>query len=116
MDKKTFDLLDEYKNEENKLYFRLIEEEKMDMEKADNLVEGFTDLYERILKIGKYLDEDMYIGKETYLIKKYEDFEAYLKLNVIYIYENGMALCETTTMLIQLIPVKYLANIETDFN
>lgn len=107
MDKKIFDLLNEFKSVENNLYFKL--EKELGMEKAEELVDAFTDLREKTLKIGKYLDNELYIGKDTMLDKKFENLDRYLKMHVIYEYENGWCLCSTTSELIFLVPKSHLA-------
>lgn len=108
MNKEVFELLEKYSKLENKLYFKLTEEKGMDEDEANKLLEGFTDFYEKNLKIGKYLDKDSYVGTETYLVKAYEDFESYLRVTIIYLFDNDFALCETTSGLIKLIPKQYL--------
>lgn len=107
MDKKIFNLLMEYQSLENKLYWKL--DKIVGMEKAEELVSSFTDLHEKTLKIGKYLDLDKYVEKDTYLIKEYEQLGRYHKMHVIYEYDNGLTLCSTTTELIYLIPKDHLA-------
>ncbi|WP_137743321.1 hypothetical protein [Robertmurraya siralis] len=108
MNIEIFKLLKEYNSLENDLYFNLTDEIGLEPEKVDGLLDGFTDLYERTLRLGKYLDEESYVGKETHLTKKYNSFDSYTRLNVIYMYENGFALCKTTSGLIELVPKEYL--------
>ncbi|MFS0643752.1 hypothetical protein [Siminovitchia sp. 179-K 8D1 HS] len=108
MEMELFNILEEYKKLETNLYFRLIDDEKMEIEKAEELVEGFTDFYERTLKLGKYLDEEAYVNKDTYLIKRYKGLDSYLKLNIIYEYDNNLVLCETTSSMILLVPKEYI--------
>src|SRR5699024_6783926 len=107
MDKKTFDLLMDFQSLENKIYFKLVDE--LVMEKAEEVADPFTDFVEKKLKIGKYLDNSVYINKDTYLIKQYEDLSSYLKVNIIYEYENDWVLCSTTSELICFVPKSYLA-------
>lgn len=107
MDKKTFDLLMNFQRLENELYFKL--DKELGMERAEELVDPFTDLVEKTLKIGKYLDSNVYTNKDTYLIKQYEDLSSYLKVNIIYEYENDWVLCSTTSELICFVPKNYLA-------
>ena len=102
MDKKTYDIISEFSTLANNLYFEL--EKKLGIEEADKLVSGFDEVYSRELKIGKYLDEELVLNKEGYLSEKYKEFPSYLKVNVIYEYENGYSLCETTSGIIALMP------------
>lgn len=110
MDKKTFDLLMEFQSLENDLYFKL--DKEMGMEKSEELVGRFTDLIEKTLKIEKYLDVNMYVGKDTFLNKSYEDLDRYLKVHVIYEYDNEWVLCSTTTDLICFVPKSCLKEYE----
>lgn len=110
MDKKIFDILGKFETIENKLYFKL--EKELGMEKAEELVDELTDLREKILKIGKHLDNELYIGKDMVLNKRFEDLESYLKIHVIYEYENGWCLGSTTSGLICLVPKNYLVEYE----
>lgn len=111
MNKELFDVHMKYSNLENELYFKL--EQLLGMEKADELLDDFVDYREQCLKIGKHLDEDKHIGRSGFLTRKYEDFERYLRVVIIYNYDNGYSLCETTTGLIKLIPTEMI-NFESE--
>lgn len=108
MNKEIFDIVRQYSSLENTLYFKL-EELGLKSDLIEELLEGFNDLEDKILKVGKYIDNDMVINKETYLIKQYEEVERYIKVNVIYECDNDMNLCETTAGSLHLIPKEYLA-------
>ncbi|MEL3959342.1 hypothetical protein NST17_19500 [Caldifermentibacillus hisashii] len=109
MDKQVFDIVKKYSQLVNSLYFKL-EELGINNDTIDDLLIDFDDLEEMILKIGKYLDDNKVVNKETYLIKQYKENEKYIRVNVIYEYENDMTLCETTVGTIHLIPKEYLAD------
>lgn len=108
MDKKIFDIIEEHCQLVNDLYFKL-EKLGLDMDDIDELLEGFGDLYDKTLRTGKYSDDDKIIGKETYLNERYEDVKKYVKVNVIYEYDNGARLCQTTAGSLHLIPKEHLA-------
>lgn len=109
MDKNIFDLVQRYSKLENNLYFKL---DKMgfDADKIEDLLDEFGDLHDKTLKIGKYLESNKTVDKESYLIKQYEDIERYIRVDVIYEYDNGFTLCETTAGTLHLIPKKCLAD------
>ncbi|MDP9675312.1 hypothetical protein J2W97_001295 [Paenibacillus jamilae] len=111
MNRDIFRIHMDYRNLENDLYFKL--EKEIGAEKADELLDAFMEYREQYLKIGKYLDENKYIGKMGYLSSQFEDFERYLRVEVIYNYEDGFSLCETTTGLIKLVPTE-LISFETE--
>lgn len=111
MNKELFDVHMQYRNLENELYSKL--EQLLGMEKADQLLDDFVDYREQSLKIGKHIDEDKHVGRIGFLTEKYEDFERYLRVVIIYNYDNGYSLCETTTGLIKLIPME-LISFESD--
>jgi len=103
MDKKTFDIIEKHYELETELFFEI---EKKGIE-LDNLVELFdklADFREQTLKIGKYLDKEKYVNRDTYIATDLEKLPKYTKLNVIYEYDNGMALCITTSEMIHLVP------------
>ncbi|WP_311078137.1 hypothetical protein [Paenibacillus polymyxa] len=109
MNKETFDMIMNYYELENTLYFKI--EPKLGSEEADELLDPFMDYRERVLKIGKYLETDKYVNRDGILKSKYESLASYMKLTVIYEYENEYSLCETTNGDIHLIP-KELINFE----
>lgn len=109
MDKKIFDLVQKYSQLENDLYFKL-DKMGLDMDRIEELLEGFRDLHDKTLKLGRYSEDDKVINKETYLTKQYEDVEKYIKVNIIYEYDNGFTLCNTTAGTLHLIPKEYLAD------
>lgn len=111
MNKDMFNIHMDYRDLENDLYFKL--EKEIGTDKASELLDSFMEYREQYLKIGKYLDENKYIGKNGFLSKKYEDFERYLRVEVIYNYEDGYSLCETTTGLMKLVPTD-LISFETE--
>lgn len=102
MDKHVFDIIQNFQHIENELYFKM--EKELGVDKADEYLNRFVDYREKILKIGKYLDDSLYIGKSGYLTEKYNEIQRYTKLEVIYNYDNGYSLSETTSGLILLSP------------
>ena len=111
MDKQTFDIIEHFYLMSCEVYGNVCEK-GMDMEEAEALVDGFDDYRDKLLRVGKYHVEEEYVNKDTYITEPYEDAERYLRFHVIYEYENGMTLCETTTGLLYLIPKKLLATYE----
>lgn len=107
MDKKTFDIIMDYYNIENDLYFKL--EKEVGQDKAEELLNDFADYRERLLKIGKYLDDKNLSNKEGFLTERFEDFPRYTKVTVIYKYDNGFSLCETTSGLFMLAPSELIS-------
>ncbi|WP_405101577.1 hypothetical protein [Oceanobacillus sp. FSL H7-0719] len=108
MDKRVFDLVQKYNELKNKLYFKL-DKLGLDMDTIEELLENFGDLHDKTLKLGEYSDREA-TDKETYLTQQYEDIERYIKVNVIYEYDNGFTLCNTTAGSLHLIPKEYLAD------
>ncbi|WP_336761368.1 hypothetical protein [Paenibacillus sp. USHLN196] len=102
MNKETFDMIMKHYDLENTLYFKL--EAKLGVDEATDLFDPFLDYRESLLKIGKYLELDKYVNKNGFLKSKYETLPSYLKLTVIYDYDNGYSLCENTNGDIYLIP------------
>jgi hypothetical protein len=102
LDKKTFDIIKKFESIENNLYFKL--EKELGQDKADKLLEDFTDYREKLLKIGKYADEESIVDEDGFLTKDFEGFQMYTKVNVYYRYDNGFSLCETTSGLFVFVP------------
>lgn len=108
MDKPTFDMIRKFHSIENDIYFKLCEQ-GMDSSEVEAILHDSGDYYSQLLRLGKYSVEEDCVNKETYIQEPYEDIERYIKLYVIYEYENGMALCETTSGSIYLVPQRLLA-------
>src|SRR5690625_3891316 len=108
LNKEIFEIIQQFHSIETDLYFQL--EKKLGVDEAEELLDGFTDYREKLLKIGKYLDEEAVLNRDAVLNSKYNGFPKYLKLNILYEYENGFSLCETTTGLIELIPSELLTS------
>lgn len=108
MDKTTFDMIKNFHKIENDVYFRLCER-GMDSSEVEDILYDSGDYYSQLLRLGKYTVEEECVNKETYILEPYEDIERYIKLYVIYEYDNGMALCETTSGSIYLVPQRLLA-------
>ncbi|WP_206759535.1 hypothetical protein [Paenibacillus sp. CFBP 13594] len=102
MNKETFDMIMKFYELENTLYFKL--EPKLGLEEATELFDPFMDYRDSLLKTGKYLELDKCVNRHGFLKSKYETLPSYIKLTVIYDYENGYSLCETTNGDIYLIP------------
>ena len=108
MDKATFDMIKSFHKIENDIYFKLCER-GMDSSEVEDILNDSGDYYSQLLRLGKYSVEEECVNKETYIQEPYEDIERYIKLYVIYEYDNGMALCETTSGSIYLVPQRLLA-------
>lgn len=108
MDKATFDMIKSFHKIENDIYFKLCEK-GMDSSEVEDILHDSGDYYSQLLRLGKYSVEEECVNKETYIQEAYEDIEIYIKLYVIYEYDNGMALCETTSGSIYLVPQRLLA-------
>lgn len=108
MEKKLFDIIKDYDNMTNALYFKL--EKELGMEKTDELLEEFDDYSSKILKLGKYLDESKLIEEDGFLKREYEGIPSYTKVVVLYHYDNGYSLCETTSGLTMLVPTDLISH------
>lgn len=102
LNKETFDMIMKHYDLENTLYFKL--EAKLGVDEATELFDPLLNYRESLLKIGKYLELDKYVNKSGFLKSKYETLQSYLKLTVIYDYDNGYSLCENTNGDVYLIP------------
>ncbi|WP_211747944.1 hypothetical protein [Paenibacillus sp. Marseille-Q4541] len=107
MNEETLKVHMDYRDLENNLYFKL--EEALGTDKADELLDVFIDYREQYLKVGKYLDEESYIGKNGFLKEEYEGFERYLRVEIVYNYDDGFSLCESTTGLFKLVPTNLIS-------
>lgn len=108
MDKTTFDMIKKFHSIENDIYFKLCER-GIDLSEVEDILHDSGDYYSRLLRLGKYSVKEECVNKETFILEPYEDIERYIKLYVIYEYDNGMALCETTSGSIYLVPQRLLA-------
>jgi hypothetical protein len=111
MNKQMFDMIQNYANEVNKLYFKL--EEMFNMEKAEELIGSLDKLEYKFL--GFEENEDLSKIFETepkYIIEQYENIPKYLKLHVIRECEDDMVLCSSTAETFYLVPKNLLADIE----
>ena len=108
MDKQTFDMIEKFYNMSCEIYNKVCER-GLSIDEAEDLVDGFDDYRDSLLRVGKYRVEEDYVNKDTYITEPYEDAERYIKFHVIYEYDNGMTLCETTTGILYLIPKELLA-------
>lgn len=109
MDKATFDVIMKFYDAEYDSE-KILESKGLSFDDIDDVLMPFGDTRERLLKIGKYTEKDKYINKDTYVKEPYEDIERDIKVNVIYEYENGLNLCETTSGLFYLVPKELLAD------
>ncbi|QDX94717.1 hypothetical protein EEL30_22000 [Brevibacillus laterosporus] len=107
MDKNTFDVIKKFESLASELYFEL--ENELGVERADKLLKGFDAYQSQLLKLGKYADEEKMLDKQGFLKDNYDGFPRYLKLTVIYEYNNGFSLCETTSGLILLAPTELIS-------
>ncbi len=111
MDKETFKVIVDFYNAENEAEI-ILSEKGLSHDEIDEVLNPFTTLCEKLLKIGKYTVKEEYIGEDTYLKQDYENLKKYTKLTVFYEYDNGMTLCETTSSLFYLIPKELLDKYE----
>lgn len=102
MDKKTFDVIVGYTSLVRDLYSSL--ETQLGREAADKLVEPFDDHHARELKLDIYQDDEAIINKDGFITEDYEELISYTKVNIIYSYDTGYSLCETTDGDLYLIP------------
>ncbi|WGT37947.1 hypothetical protein QH639_19285 [Lysinibacillus sp. 1 U-2021] len=108
MDKATFDMIKKFHIIENDIYDQLCAK-GMEFSEVEDLLNNSVDYREQLLRIGKYLVKKECLNKDTFIKENYQDIEKYIKLNVIYEYDNGMALCETTSGLFYLVPQNLLS-------
>lgn len=108
MDKKTFDIINGYNNIANELYFKL--EKIVGMDKAEELLTEIDEHTSKLLKLGKYSDESSMVEEEGFLKKEYEGIPMYTKVIVLYRYDSGYSLCETTTDLTLFIPTDLISH------
>lgn len=108
MDKATFDMIEKFHSIENDIYDQLCAK-GMEFNEVEDLLHDSVDYREQLLRIGKYLVKEECLNKDTFIKEHYDGIEKYIKLNVIYEYDNGMALCETTSGLFYLVPQNLLA-------
>ncbi|MBX4152402.1 hypothetical protein [Paenibacillus lautus] len=110
IDKETLAILNDYYKLEQELFAKL--DKTLGDNTADELMEPLVDYRERKLKIGKYLDLEVYVGKDGFLKSKFGEIPSYTSLEVIYEYDNGLSLCVTPNSL-ELIPNE-LISFETE--
>lgn len=108
MDKATFDIIKKFRKIENGIYNSLCDR-GIDSEDVEGILNDSVDYHDQLLRLGKYSVKEECLDKETFIKEPYEDIERYIKLYVIYEYANGMALCETTSGLLHLVPQQLLA-------
>lgn len=113
MDKETFKLLKDIYNAEIEAEM-VLSEKGISNDEIDEVLDPFTALREKLLRIGRYTVENEFIGKDTHLKKEYDNLKKYTKLTIYYEYENGMTLCETTSGSLYLIPRELLAGYVND--
>jgi hypothetical protein len=109
MDKKVFNMIKEYADKVDELYFKL--EEEFETNKAEKLVGDLDRLQYKFLGFEENEDFNKYFEQEPkYLTEVYEDAPKYLMLYVIREYENEMVLCISTSDSFYLIPKSLLAD------
>lgn len=108
MDKIIFDMIKKFHGIENDIYDQLCAK-GMEFNEVEDLLNESVEYREQLLRVGKFLVKEEYLNKDTFIKENYEDIEKYIKLNVIYEYDNGMALCETTSSSLYLVPQRLLA-------
>lgn len=109
MDKTTFDAIMKFYSAEYDAE-KILHAKGLSIDETEEVLEPFWDCREKLLRIGKYLVEEEYVNKDTYITEDYERVQKYIRLNIIYEYDNGLALCENTVGSIYLVPQKLLAN------
>lgn len=108
MDKATFDIINEFKKIEDKIYDEL-DDRGMSTNDIDLILDDSMEYRDQLLRLGIHSVEEECLDIETTIQESYEGLERYITLIVIYKYDNGMALCEDTTGSIHLVPQQYLA-------
>jgi hypothetical protein len=96
MDKKTHDIIQKYNQMVATLYFEL-DELGIGSEKLGELLNKFDAFYDETYKVCLHEDKEKAINKEAMLIKSYEEWSRYLRLNVIYEYDNGYVKLQSET-------------------
>lgn len=109
MDKATFDVIMKFYLVESDAE-KVLDEKGLSIDDVEEALAPFMDCREQLLRIGKYLDEEEYVNKDTYIKDDYENIKKHIRMHVIYEYQNGMALCETTSGLFYLVPKELLAD------
>lgn len=89
--------------------FTKLEKLGLDIDTIVDLYKEIDDFRDKTFKIGEHLDKDKYINRDTYITEDYEGASKHLKLHVIYEYGDGMALCQTTSEDLHLVPINLLA-------
>ena len=108
MDKAAFDIIMKFYDANDEIEL-ILSEKGLSIDDIEDVLYPTTDICEKFLRIGKYTVEEEYIGRDTYIKEVYEDLRKYTRLTIFYEYENGMALCETTSGDFYLVPKKVLA-------
>lgn len=108
MKKETHDVIQKYDNMVAKLYFEMLEL-GLNEDKVNELIEKFDDFRDETYKIKKSEEKGSVLNKEAMLIDEYENWDKYLRLLVLYEYDNGFSLCETTAGNICLIPSELIS-------
>ncbi|MBT2759950.1 hypothetical protein [Paenibacillus sp. ISL-20] len=92
MDKNKLAILNDYYRLEQELFAKL--DKLVGENVAEELMDSLVGYREHKLKIGKSLDLDIYVGKDGFLKRQFENIPSYTSLHVIYEYDNGLSLCE----------------------
>ena len=103
MDKVTHSILQEYNKMVAELYFEL-NDLGIAPEKLDQLLEKFDVFYDKAYSINDHEVQEKVMNQEAILTSNYEEWPKYLKLTVIYKYDNGFSLCKNSVGNVCLIP------------
>jgi hypothetical protein len=107
MNKETFEVIMNYTKLVSELHSTV--SDKIGTAVADLLVEPFDEYHAKALKLGKFQDDSQVIDKQGYITEEYERLSSYAKVAIIYSYDNGYSLCETTDGDLHLIPSKIIS-------
>lgn len=107
MDKKYFEAVNSYGSAAERLHSKL-DGLGVESSQLEAMFEEINSLYDKFLKVGKDLDESMFIGEDAVLKKPYENLPSHIRLEIIYKYDNGYYLCGTTDMETYLIPEEFI--------
>lgn len=109
MDKVTHSILQEYNKMVAELYFEL-NDLGIAPEKLDHLLEKFDVFYDKAYSINDHEDQEKVMNQEAILTSNYEEWPKYLKLTVIYDYDNGFSLCKNSVGNVCLIPTDLISH------
>ncbi|RXZ78140.1 hypothetical protein EBB07_29235 [Paenibacillaceae bacterium] len=108
MEPNLFKIIDDYQLMVANLYDKLVDKMNIDSEVVDELLNEFDEYSSNMLKLGRYTEEANVINKKKVISQDYDMVKKYTIFNIIYEYENGFSLGETTSGSLHLIPTEIL--------